>query len=68
MHTDTWHMEYSMSKELDKSYQKVMDKFDEIDQSMQRTFNAMYFLYGGIVAVMIISLVEAFTSWEQMLM
>jgi len=56
-----------MSKELDKSYQKVMDKFDEIDQSMQRTFNAMYFLYGGIVAVMIISLVEAFTSWEQML-
>lgn len=51
-----------LSKETEKSFQSLMDKFDEIDNSMSKTLNAMYFLYGGIVALMILALAEAFLS------
>ena len=49
-----------LSQETEKSFQRVMDSFDKIDRSMDKTFAAMYFLYGGLVTAMIIGLAEAF--------
>lgn len=44
---------------INENYEKVMDAFDKIDNSMNRTFNAIYFLYGGLVTLMIMSIIEA---------
>lgn len=41
------------------SYEKTMDSFDRINESMNKTFNAIYFLYGGLVTLMIVSIIEA---------
>jgi len=46
----------------DKINEKLMRSFDRLDESMNRTFNAMFFLYGGIVAVMLLMIIEAFSA------
>jgi len=46
----------------DKINEKLMKSFDRLDESMNRTFNAMFFLYGGIVAVMLLMIIEAFSA------
>jgi len=51
-----------LSLETEEAFNKVMTRFDEMDRSMDKTFAAMYFLYGGIVTLMILMLVEAFAK------
>lgn len=46
----------------DKINEKLMKSFDRLDESMNRTFNAMFFLYGGLVAVMLLMIIEAFSA------
>lgn len=46
----------------DKINEKLMKSFDRLDASMDRTFNAMYFLYGGIVTLMIVMIIESFSA------
>lgn len=41
------------------NYNKTIDSFDRINESMNKTFNAIYFLYGGLVTLMIVSIIEA---------
>lgn len=48
--------------EHDKINEKLMKSFDRLDESMNRTFNAMFFLYGGIVAVMLLMIIEVFSA------
>jgi len=48
-----------LSKQTDNAYQACMRKFDEIDTSLSRTFNLISFLYGGAVAIMLVTIVEA---------
>ena len=47
--------------EHDKINEKLMRSFDRLDESMNRTFTAMFFLYGGIVAVMLLMIIELFS-------
>lgn len=47
---------------INENYEKVMDAFDRIDNSMNKTFNAIYFLYGGLVTMMIMSIAEAISK------
>lgn len=48
--------------EHDKINEKLMKSFDRLDASMNKTFNAMYFLYGGIVALMFLMIIESFSA------
>ena len=41
------------------NYNKTIDSFDRINESMNKTFNAIYFLYGGLVTLMIVSIIES---------
>lgn len=47
---------------VQENFNKVMRSFDKVDESMNRVFNAIYFLYGAFVMGIIIMLIEAFTS------
>jgi hypothetical protein len=43
---------------LDASIKRPMRVFDKLDASMERTMRAIYFLCGGAVALLIMSIIE----------
>ena len=43
---------------IQENFEKCMKAFDKLDASMERTMRAMYFLYGGAVALLTYSIIE----------
>ncbi len=51
-----------MNSKVQKSYEKMMKSFDKQDESANRVFNAIYFLYGAFTMGITIMLIELLTA------
>ena len=47
---------------VQENFERVMKSFDKVDESANRVFRAIYFLYGAFVMGITIMLIGAFTS------
>jgi hypothetical protein len=47
---------------VQENYEKAMKSFDKLDASFERTTRAIYFLYGGAVALLVYTIIEVFEN------
>ena len=43
---------------IKENFEKCMKSLDKLDASFERTMRAIYFLYGGAVALLVYSIIE----------